>query len=842
MSSSNNFVTHSHRSNSLSQESATKYTLQIVRRYANIVDEAHAQWHSDPSELGFAEVPVTLAEASERLFGPDNAGAASTDGGEAPPTVMEEDHTMDAEGAWLPTAQQQSVDGLVARDLGELYEAAELALQPFAEIVLEAVQRGLGVAFDEDRIAPLKGRARASIKARTCYQKRLPGPSISWVYDVLRGKVVCNSLMEMCAVAKAVKDVVTEAGGSVLRVKNRCLSPTFIGYRDILINLAVAVPMPPDASGAGPAGGATFRHVCELQVHHRAVHVKHTSLESEMVYNHLWEYFARSPPGQHERSRALVALAAAVKARGDDAAIHDIVAEAIAEETDPDVLDSIYDLLMKDMREYSAALRVARQTLDLLLAHGEPTDPFLRERKSKLLTCMGTVKHKMSDYEHAQALFEESAAILVDLKGPQHPSVAQAYSSIGLVLYSGKKYTDALAFYEKALEIRRAEFGDRSYEVARTMQSIANTQNKRNRYQEAVRLFEESIEILRECVGTRQPEVADALNSLAIMLHENSDYNNAILRYEESMDIRRIILGPGHARVADLYNNMATVRQKQAEYEEALRLYGEALNIARALHGSLHRSVANTLYNMAAVRQKQFMYQEALDLYQESLSIRRQVLGNVHLHVSSTLNNMALIKQKQYYYDEAFELYQESLQIKRQLLGDEHPKVARTLYSMATVKEKMEHHEEALELFKESFAISKKLLSPHSLELADTMRQMAELCLRVGKSEKALQLYVKASHIYQRNKGRVSTEVAEQKRRIAEILEDMSELEEALRFHGEVHDILTELHGKDHPEVRAAKSKLLEMQITHMSSPSPTSADQGQRSERSLSREECKQM
>jgi tetratricopeptide (TPR) repeat protein len=104
---------------------------------------------------------------------------------------------------------------------------------------------------------------------------RVPGPPISWVYDVVRGSVFCSSEAAIITVLGRLQGW-DPAELSILRLKNRFKSPTPAGFRDVNMNVVLR-----------------GRFVAEIQVHHEgikafeAAHHSHSHYEVGGTHLHL---------------------------------------------------------------------------------------------------------------------------------------------------------------------------------------------------------------------------------------------------------------------------------------------------------------------------------------------------------------------------------------------------------------------------------------------------------------------------------------------------------------------------------------------------------------------------
>lgn len=89
--------------------------------------------------------------------------------------------------------QQQRVHGLHVRTLNDLYKAAERATPVFQEqvngivcLIREKLNPPKRCCY---QVCETKSRDRSSSKAKDDYSSRDPGPSISWLFDIVRESV-----------------------------------------------------------------------------------------------------------------------------------------------------------------------------------------------------------------------------------------------------------------------------------------------------------------------------------------------------------------------------------------------------------------------------------------------------------------------------------------------------------------------------------------------------------------------------------------------------------------------------------------------------------------------------
>ena len=238
--------------------------------------------------------------------------------------------------------RQRGLNGAPAETLDELYEVGNKALLMYAEVMTAACPSDAVL-----KLAPLKGRERAEAKARNEYAKNT-APATSWLFDVVRGSVMCATEDEIVGLYAALdKDPRVD----VVRTKNRFNPPCFNGYRDILMNVAVRVE--------GDAG--EIAHLCELQIHHAPIKESEPMHKSHVTYEFFREYFLGNQDAVEQRLNMLCPLPVA-----DAENVDDLVDRVLGSDraSDTTLLLELAALL-KSIAEYASAVRIQEKFLEI---------------------------------------------------------------------------------------------------------------------------------------------------------------------------------------------------------------------------------------------------------------------------------------------------------------------------------------------------------------------------------------------------------------------------------------------------------------------------------------------
>lgn len=428
--------------------------------------------------------------------------------------------------------RQRSLSGKAVKNLVELYEVAEVILPVFVAKIDDLLKQ-----LDEDgdsldtklELAPgekkLKGKERASEKAQDKYLNREAGPPESWLRDIVRGSIVFDSVEQLI---NFIELLCGDESIEIVKSKNRFRCPSLSGYRDWILQIEISTD-----NGV--------KHVCELQLHHKAIKETSEKLESLEYYEFFREYFKTG--SIEERMQDLRQIC-------DDGSLNTAYLWDIkGKPQEIDRLMRFADLFENHVHDYHLAVIITNIIRTSLTPAG-------------LYTRMGRLFQKQIELEDAMLMYEKALNIRLKELGPGHADTVSTYNSMAVVLRSEGKLEEAMALYQKALGIRLKELGP----------DHANT--------------------------------AETYTNMAVILQNQGKLDEAISRYQEALEIRLKTLGPDHAITAETYNNLAVTFAQQGKLEEALAMSQKAFTIRLKALGPDHSFTTNTkalvewMYNM----------------------------------------------------------------------------------------------------------------------------------------------------------------------------------------------------------------------------------------------------
>jgi tetratricopeptide (TPR) repeat protein len=562
---------------------------------------------------------------------------------------------------------QRQLDGKTPiQNTDELYATAEAVLPLFTRM-LNQVAAKAGVAV---KLPGLKGRDRAEPKAAHDYSNRAcpnDGPPVGWVFDIVRGTLLCDSVASIKAVVAL---LVNHKSVKVIKFKNRFKHPTPNGFCDMLFQILF------NKDG--------LVHVCEVQVHLRQITEYADEHQSHASYDYFRQFFDGSMTTVAARLQDMETIVGAHFVPSDGlpaaAVLEGIVVDVIASE-DIERIDSIASLC----RDY------------------------------------------LSEFELAMYFFENVLAIKVKALGPNHQDVGSTYNNMAIVLRNQGKNAEAMVYYKKALAIRINALGPNHHDVGATFNNMAVVLRSQGKNTEAMAYYDKALAIKIKTLGPDNQSVGTTYNNMAIVFQNLGKNAEAMVYYEKALEITIKALGPNHQDVGATYNNMAMVLRSQGKDAGAIAYYKEALTIRIKALGPNHQDVGSTYNNLASVLQNQGKNTEAMAYYEKAVAIAIKALGPNHQDVGATYNNMAGVLKNQGKITLAMAYYDKALAIQIEALGPNHQSVGDTCYNMAVVEGKEGNLKRALELFtraSDTYALAHG--SEHS-ETLDAIKQVSQV-------------------------------------------------------------------------------------------------------------------
>lgn len=282
-------------------------------------------------------------------------------------------------------------------------------------------------------------------------------------------------------------------------------------------------------------------------------------------------------------------------------------------------------LIVGQLREqqgaYDAALDAFDEALAIRQNKLDPADPAIAE-------CF---YHMANLYPHrgtqaaAEDLYRRALAIWENTNDPSHQlGIAACLHEIGVLRKFQDDCETAAVLFDRAIDLRRDVRGDDHPLVAESLDGLARTCLELHDYERAEPLFREALQIRRHALGDDHPEVAAAIQSLALCLQDMARYDDAVTLLEACIDLRSRSLGAEHMYVNAARGTLGRVFLEMKHFSEAEAIFRQNVDWSRKRFGPASRDAASSLCNLGRALMGRGEYEEAERYMRQSVEILRQ--------------------------------------------------------------------------------------------------------------------------------------------------------------------------------------------------------------------------
>jgi DNA-binding SARP family transcriptional activator/Tfp pilus assembly protein PilF len=228
--------------------------------------------------------------------------------------------------------------------------------------------------------------------------------------------------------------------------------------------------------------------------------------------------------------------------------------------------------------EWPSAVAAHRRAIALLRGSSD------RARLAAVLTDLGYTYWGAGDLRPAREAFEDSLAILADLRDVR-PLVAHTHAGLGLVEQDCGALVDACARQRRALEEFQVEYGPLHPDVAQSWDKLGYVQRLLGDHAAAVASHERAVADLETIFGARDPRVAMALTNAGLAYRAAGRAQQAREAQERAHAIFRVRSGESHPSTLMTARRLAVARVEDGAPQAARSLAENALRVVRRTRG-----------------------------------------------------------------------------------------------------------------------------------------------------------------------------------------------------------------------------------------------------------------
>ncbi len=716
--------------------------------------------------------------------------AASKDPGNKCRKIKAKSHSGGIEkkdGSFKKDCQQRNSNNKVVRNLDDLYAAAEAAYPEFKSIVEQLVDEISGLDYKKNIIlAELKPRGKAYEKAATEYSDRDLGPPESWLYDICRAGIVCNTVKQVSEISKWLT-----SNSTVIKAKNRFADPVFNGYRDLLYHISV------------PYGDGRS-HICEVQVHLKAIYDLNVQCGTIKHYEYFRKSFSNPWRSQEDALSDLEKMNKYTKIEGP-------FMKRLLKSEDPEQLLLFAEILRKELEEYERALELYRRVLGLQEeAHGVDNPEMAATYQS-----IGLVLGAMGDTDESLQNLLKALAIQESFLGADHVQVADSYVEIGHMLSKRGDYSGAYTQYQRTQLIRENKLGKEHFLVIKSIQDIGLVLQKKGDFEDSEKQYRKALAIQKDVLGEDHMDVATTHSLIGKSLCMYGDFEKAMIEEKIALSMREKSLGKNHVSAADSHTAIGVLLFHKGDYKTSRWHHNKALKIRESMLGKgdgecaiSHRHLGKLLSCFDGD------YKGAV----KALKRAQEILGaNVGMDNPVTANSyldLGHIHLRHGKHQEALAEYRRAKVILESNLGQTHPETAATYLCTGDALNLAGEQDEALQMHRKALVVLQSVLGNSNPRTADGYQSTGDVFMASGNPELALPEHREALKIRKQVLRKDHPAVAESCSRIGKILltgcdsngdTTKRDPEGALEIYREALAITETRCGKDHPACAVAR-------------------------------------
>ena len=340
------------------------------------------------------------------------------------------------------------------------------------------------------------------------------------------------------------------------------------------------------------------------------------------------------------------------------------------------------NLVKERLREWTV-----QTALDILAAITNPLD----RGTSRLINEVATYFWKISEYDRAEALWEEAVVARRRVHGSKHPSTLNCLGNLGNLRMTKGDLAGAEPLLEEVLAARRRTLGNGHESTLVSIGNLGRLKQHKGDMNGAGALLDEALVASRCTLGDKHPKTLTYINNLGLFRQAKGDLDGAEPLYEEALAGRKRTLGDGHPDTLQSMTNLAALRTSKGDLDAAEALFEEALSIKRRTVGDEHPLTLTSINNLGMLRRMKGDLDGAVALLEEGMVASRRTLGDEHPETLACISNLGNLQAAKGDLDRAKALVEEALVGRRRTLGDEHPHTLDSMQNLEALRKRKGH-------------------------------------------------------------------------------------------------------------------------------------------------------
>jgi tetratricopeptide (TPR) repeat protein len=249
---------------------------------------------------------------------------------------------------------------------------------------------------------------------------------------------------------------------------------------------------------------------------------------------------------------------------------------------------------------YEGNYTEARASLSAALAQQRLIYGDVNEDTAATLKELADAVDQDGDLKSAIPLMQHAVAVQRKLRGTApHPALAEAINDLASMLEDNNQYDQAEAMFNESLAMMRRLYGNKHPYIATTLTNLALLSMKKGDLARSEATYREVLEMQRELLGDNHPDVAETLSKIAFVQYESGNKRQGLATLGESLQMYQRLFPGDHPEVARIMNREGFWLTLAGNYAAADRDLRAALDMRRRLLDKSHPDIAASLAHLA---------------------------------------------------------------------------------------------------------------------------------------------------------------------------------------------------------------------------------------------------
>jgi len=339
--------------------------------------------------------------------------------------------------------------------------------------------------------------------------------------------------------------------------------------------------------------------------------------------------------------------------------------------------------LTRELGRYDEAMDYHQKAMNI---HKSGNVGISKATAAETCVLMGMVKSKLSDFQTALHLYEDSLIVLKKSLGEDHLSVSKTMAQIGSVHYELSNWEKALECLADAEELQLSTVGEMNRDTLETQALIGRVLSATGNFEEALLKLKTVYERQNILFNSTHPTIADTLSYIGDCFLDQDMATEARGKFVDCYNMRKNFFTIDQIHIAE--SMVDIIRARSGQPGRALEIYQNAQEVYSEYLPDNHVQIGRLRVYEGDSFAELLNFTTAIERYEQAKQIFYKAFGgefNIDYATCTVSIGRALLRKCDY--DSAKNFFTSALVIYQQILPEEHLKIKRTLVDLERVEQ-----------------------------------------------------------------------------------------------------------------------------------------------------------